>query len=47
MHERLLILAPDAAQASRLGKAWVTVANVLGLAVGGGVAVALITALTG
>lgn len=47
MHERLLILEPDRWQASRLGGAWVTVANVVGLALGGGVAVALIAALTG
>jgi hypothetical protein len=47
MYERLLILEPDSAQARRLGGAWVTVANVVGLALGGGVAAALIAALTG
>jgi hypothetical protein len=43
----LLILEPDPAQADRLGGAWVTAANVVGLALGSGVAAALIAALTG
>ncbi|MGI9020828.1 MAG: hypothetical protein ACR2G3_08990 [Solirubrobacterales bacterium] len=47
MYERLLIVEPDDAQADRLGGAWITVANAVGLALGGGVAVALIAALTG
>jgi hypothetical protein len=47
MYERLLILEPDSAQASRLGGAWVTAANVIGLVVGGGIAAALIAALAG
>lgn len=47
MHERLLILEPDAAQANRLGGVWVAAANIAGLALGGGVAAALIAALTG
>ena len=47
MYERLLILEPDNAQARRLGGAWITLANLVGLALGVGVAVALITALTG
>ena len=47
MYERLLILEPDRAQARRLGGTWVTVANVVGLALGGGVAAALIAALAG
>ena len=46
MYERLLILEPDAAQANRLGATWVTIANAVGLVLGGGVAVALIAALT-
>jgi hypothetical protein len=46
MYERLLILEPDSAQAKRLG-GWVTVANVIGLALGGGVAAALIAMLAG
>jgi hypothetical protein len=46
MYERLLILEPDRAQAKRLG-GWVMVANAIGLAIGGGVAVALIAALLG
>jgi hypothetical protein len=47
MNERLLILAPDSAQTKRLGDGWVTVANLVGLALGGGVAAALIAALAG
>ena len=47
MYERLLILEPDQAQARRLGSAWVMAANAIGLALGGGVAIALIAALTG
>lgn len=45
MHERLLILAPDQGMAKRLGNGWVTLANLLGLALGGLVAVVLIAAL--
>jgi hypothetical protein len=47
MYERLLILEPDNAQARRLGGRWVTVANAVGLVLGGGVAVALLIALAG
>jgi len=47
MHERLLILDAEPNQAWRLGRSWVTVANVAGLVLGAGVAVALITVLTG
>jgi hypothetical protein len=43
----MLILEPDQAQAKRLGDAWVMAANLVGLAVGGGVAAVLIAALTG
>ena len=46
MYERLLILEPDSAQAKRLG-GWVTIANVVGLALGGAVAVVLIAMLAG
>jgi hypothetical protein len=45
MHEHLLILEPDSAQAKRLGEAWVTIANLVGLTVGVAVAIALIVAL--
>jgi hypothetical protein len=47
MYERLLILEPDTQQANRLGGAWITIANLAGLALGAGVAFALIAALTG
>jgi len=47
MYERLLILKPDQAQASRLGGARVTLANAGGLLVGLIVAISLILALTG
>jgi hypothetical protein len=47
MYERLLILAPDDREAKRLGAARVTVANAIGLALGGGVAAVLIAALAG
>jgi hypothetical protein len=47
MDERLLILAPDLPQRKRLGETRVGLANVVGLLVGGGVAVALIELLTG
>jgi hypothetical protein len=47
MYERLLILEPDRAQAKRLGITRVMVANAIGLALGAGVAVLLIAALTG
>ena len=47
MYERLLILEPDKGQARRLGLTWVTVANAVGLVLGGGVAVALLAALLG
>jgi hypothetical protein len=47
MNERLLILAPDLPQRKRLGEVRVGLANVLGLVFGGGVAIALITLLTG
>jgi hypothetical protein len=46
MYERLLILEPDSAQASRLGLTSVALANVAGLLVGLVVAIALIAALT-
>jgi len=46
MRERLLILEPDQAQASRLGEARVALANFVGLALGGIVAIVLIVALT-
>jgi hypothetical protein len=45
MYERLLILEPDRAQVRRLGEAWVTIANVVGLTVGLAIAIALIVAL--
>jgi hypothetical protein len=47
MNERLLILTPDVPQAQRLGETRVKLANVLGLVLGGGVAIALIALLTG
>ncbi len=47
MYEHLLILEPDSAQADRLGGAWVTVANLAGLLLGGGAAAALLAVLTG
>ena len=47
MYERLLILEPDQAQVRRLGEAWVTIANVVGLTVGLAIAIALIVALAG
>ena len=45
MYERLLILEPDRAQVKRLGEAWVTIANIVGLTVGLVIAIALIVAL--
>jgi hypothetical protein len=45
MDERLLILSPDLPQVKRLGETWIKFANVLGLVVGGGVAIALIALL--
>jgi hypothetical protein len=47
MNERLLILSPDLPQVKRLGEARVKLANMLGLVVGGGVAIALIALLIG
>jgi hypothetical protein len=47
MYERLLILAPDDRDAKRLGAGRVTLANAIGLALGGLVAVILIAALVG
>lgn len=45
MDGRLLILAPDSWMAKRLGNGWVTIANLVGLALGGAVAIVLIAAL--
>jgi hypothetical protein len=47
MDQRLLILAPDSGMTRRLGSRWVTLANLIGLALGGVVAVLLIAALVG
>jgi tetrahydromethanopterin S-methyltransferase subunit F len=46
MYERLLILQPDQAQASRLGEGRVTLANLAGLFAGLVVAIVLIAVVT-